>query len=300
MKIERFVCYPQTRDFHKLKNVIQQLAQHEEFGSNFQMSDASWNKLDDIITVLGVPYTATQNMQRNGYGLTDFYISWLRMNRSLTRHVNSQIQLAKHLMDELKRRESVLLDTPTILAAIYLDPRVKYKLDDTQKECAVLSLEKLYIRKSNSLTEDMAYQQSNDTLDELNADAAHECLGDANNNPTEMNVFLKPFRDCLAHYDSVLPGNIKSNVMVFWEANKGKFPLLYELACIIHAVQAGQCCVERNFSAFSYIYNCRRTKLLPNNISNIMMINLNKDVHEIWQKGEIDKIRKSRHTHTHT
>lgn len=289
----------QARDFKKLKDVIQQLVENDEFGSSFVIAGtaAFWDNLNEIVTVLEIPFIATQNMQRVGYGLTDFYIGWMRMNRSLPRHVDGRLKLAENLIAELKRREGVLLDTPTMLAAMYLDPRIKYKLDDTQKECAMLALEQLHIRVSNSSMENAVNQSSNDTLDELNASAAYAHSDNSNNNnnnrAAEMNVYLKPIRDCFVQYDCALPGNIKSSVMDFWKNNKHKFPILYELVCIVHAVQAGQCCVERNFSGFSYVYDCHRIKLLPKNIANIMMVKLNKDVYEIWQQNEIDKIRKS-------
>lgn len=284
----------QARDFRKLKDVIQRLAENDEFGSSFAIAGSGtfWDNLNEIVTVLEVPFIATQNMQRDGYGLADFYISWMRMHRSLSRHIDGRLKLAENLIAELHQREEKLLDTPTMLAAMYLDPRIKYKLNETQKECAMIALEMLHMRVSNSSTDNAANQSANDTLDELNAAAAAN-NNNNNNSTAETNVYLKSIRDSFVQYDCVLPVNIKSGVMDFWRKDKHKFPILYELACIVHAVQAGQCSVERNFSGFTHIYECRRTKLLPKNIANILMLKLNKDVHEIWQQKEIDKIRKS-------
>lgn len=72
------------------------------------------------MTVLEVPFIATQSMQRVGYGLADFDISWMRMNRSLSRHIDGRLRLAENLIAELHQHEEKLLDTPTMVAAMYI------------------------------------------------------------------------------------------------------------------------------------------------------------------------------------
>lgn len=280
-----------------LRPVIEQLALNDEFGAEFQVQSDFWEELDNILSALKAPYIATKNMQRVGYGLADFRVSWLRMEKNLTRNQTNGVggDLPQKLLEAMKRRESVLLATPIMLTAMYLDPRIKYKLSDTQKACAILSLEKLHCRLVDVEKDatNLNVFDNNDTLDELNAEALAECGGievNGNNNGTQLN----DFRTLITKYDCVQHTDMKANVMDFWKKHKKEFPLLYDLACVVHSVHAGQCCVEQNFSSFSYIRECHRIKLMPSNITNILLIRLNREVFEEWKQNEIDKIHNSK------
>lgn len=278
------------RDFYKLKDVIQQLQTHREFGGQFVVSNGFWENANKTINILQIPKATTKVMQNIGYGLADFYISWLRMKRSLTRITGDQSSLATDLLDALGERENLLLETPTMLSAMYLDPRIKGRLNSIQRECATISLEKLHIRLSRGDINQPNVAQ-NDSLDELNAEVFND-LDDGNNNQNSIssNMVLVPLREMFIKYHAVKPCDIKSQVFDFWRERKQDFPLLFDLACIIHAVHAGQCCVERNFSALQCVYDNRRCRLLPQRLSNILMIRLNKDVHEQWKNERIMSI----------
>lgn len=74
-----------------MKAVIIQLANCKDFGSKFETTEAFWSELDDIITVLQPGYDFTINMQKVGYGLSDFYIGWLRVKKNLERLVKGEL-----------------------------------------------------------------------------------------------------------------------------------------------------------------------------------------------------------------
>lgn len=272
------------------------MALNVEFGAEFQVQNDFWEQLDDILLALKAPYITTKNMQRVGYGLADFRVSWLRMERNLTRNQTNGFggELPRKLLEAMKRRESVLLATPIMLTAMYLDPRIKYKLSDTQKTCAILSLEKLYCRQVDIEKDETNVNvlDNDDTLDELNAEALAECGGiEVNGNN---NIHLNDLRILITKYDCIQHTDMKASVMDFWIKHKKEFPLLYDLACVVHSVHAGQCCVEQNFSSFSYIRECHRMRLMPANITNILLIRLNQELFEEWKQNKKDKIRNSK------
>lgn len=273
-----------------MKSTIEQLATNVEFGSEFRSSPDFWEKTNEIIQILEIPYITTKEMQRVGYGLTDFYISWLRMTRSLGRITNSatneNLNLAERLVEAMRDRESALLDTPTMLTAMFLDPRLKYRLNATQAELATMSIEKLYLRISNMENRGQVIIDRNDTLDELNAEALVDSANRTFPN-REPNIILRPLHESLAKFEAVKPINIKFNVFDFWRERKEEFPLLYKLATIVHSVQAGQCAVERDFSAFACARDSRRCKQRPKNLSNILMIRLNPEVYKEWKSSQI-------------
>lgn len=278
-----------------MKPVIEQLSTNTEFGTEFAVSHDFWTKISEAVDVLQIPYLATKQMQRNGYGLADFYISWLRMKRGLSRINNGELNLARQLDKALEERENLLLETPTMMLAMYLHPRVKNRLNNIQKECATIAAEKLHIRLTNVGNQSGANVSANDTLDELNAEVSGGYSNaDNNTNAAGSNITLGQFRESIIKYDAVRPTDIKSNVFGFWKERKQEFPMIYNLACVVHAVNAGQCEVERNFSAFSSVRDSRRCKLLPKNMSNILMIRLNQDVYNEWKSNQISKISHKR------
>lgn len=277
----------QLEGFVKLKPVIIELATNREFGHKFETDEDMWEKINEILVVLKPVYIATKDMQKVGYGLADFCISWLRINKNLER-VNAEgslLDLATKLTEALAARKAEVFDTPLMLAAIYLDPRIKHQLSATQKECATLCLKTILGRlqiKPNETANDL----QDNTLDELNAEFAMQLETDEE--PVEDLIVS------LATYDLVKRVDLKRNVMDFWREHKEKFPLLYSIACIIHAIPAGQCLEERNFSSFSYVKNSRRTSLKAENLQNILTIRLNKELFYEEKQKEINQILSQR------
>lgn len=76
-----------------MKSIIIQLANYKEFGPKFETTEAFWNEVDEIIDVLQSDYDFTINMQKIGYGLSDFYIGWLRVKKNLERFVIGEFNL---------------------------------------------------------------------------------------------------------------------------------------------------------------------------------------------------------------
>lgn len=226
-------------------------------------------------------------MQKVGYGLADFCISWLRIGKNLERmNVEETLtDLTSELSCKLDARKAQIFDTPSMLAAMYLDPRIKHKLQNPQKECAILFLKKLMSRQQNQFTNQTDVNETlNNTLDELNEEFA-TMEGSRGIGPDESQLMAS-----FAAYDHIQRVNIKDKVMDFWKTHKGEFPLIYSLACIIHAIPANQCLEERNFSSFSYIRSSRRTSLKPENVQNILTVRLNKELLYEQKQKDLDKI----------
>lgn len=275
--------------FVSLQNVITELSYDREFGNKFETSPDFWDKCKEILEVLKSFYIATKEMQRVGYGLADFYVSWLRIEKNLTRIMAEAtlLDLANELMKSLDTRRAELFNTPNMIAAIYLDPRTKYKLTSVQKECAILHLKKLYVRVFQLKNVEIEEQSNgNNTLDELNEEFTTQ-EGEAIPDEVDVSHLLM----ALTVYDAVKHVDYKLPVMEFWKRNKDEFSLIYPLACVVHAVPAGQCLEERNFSSFSYIRSARRTRLNEKNVKNILMIRLNKELFYEEKQHQIDAIK---------
>lgn len=193
--------------------------------------------------------------------------------------------LATEYLSALERHRAELLDTPYMLASIYLDPRVKSKLNTTQKECAILLLKKLFMRAKEIFeTPPESNQTPNNTLDELN-----EEFSDPNNDSVD--VLTGALMTAFTAYDAVKHVDLKCSVMDFWKNHKEEHDLIYPLACVIHSIPAGQCFEEQNFSSFGYIRNAKRTALKENNVTNILAVRLNKEIFYELKAKYLDEIR---------
>lgn len=114
------------RGFSKLKKVVSKLQTVPKFKADFETDDDFWKKLDEILNVLVHPYEITLKMQKVGYGLSDFYFSWQLMKMRLQKLVSqSELNVAENILKNIAEREKSLLETPTMLLACYLDPKLK-------------------------------------------------------------------------------------------------------------------------------------------------------------------------------
>lgn len=101
------------------------------------------------------------------------------------------------------------------------------------------------------------------------------------------------FLSSLTNFESERSYDIRVPVKQFWEENEQKYTIIHPLAQVIHSVGANQCITERSFSGFSYIRSARRMSMDPKNLSNLLMVRLNKDIFYEFRKQEIDDIMKS-------
>lgn len=92
-------------------------------------------------------------MQKVVYGLADMYIGWLRVKKSLDCIVKGAaiFNLAAKLIEKMDQRAPSLFETPLLLCAIYLDPRIMLALSDEQKANAAMDLVKIHFRKRRTL-----------------------------------------------------------------------------------------------------------------------------------------------------
>lgn len=72
--------------------------------------------------------------------------------------------------------------------------------------------------------------------------------------------------------------NSSINVLDFWKAKKYVYPELYKIAVVVLAIPCTQVSVERAFSALVLVLTKSRTRLSPENLTDILMVRLNADL----------------------
>lgn len=250
----------------------------------FIVTEDFWSHLDEIVCVLRSAYNVTVDMQRIGYSLSDFYISWIRITKNLSRIVNNEpvFNLASKLMEKMERRAPSLFKSPLMLCSIYLDPRIMFKLSDEQKVKAAMDLVTIFERNADDRKGE---QCADDTLDEIQEDYHAQNIGSYQSSSDLL------FQE-MSIYELEKPFAIKSTVMKFWNEHSEKYKLLSPLANLLHAVPSNQSCTERSFSSFSYIRSKHRMSMSAENLANVLMIRLNKDIFYSERQKQIEKILK--------
>lgn len=251
-----------------------------------------WTVFTDILAVLKLPYDLTIGIQNTAYTLSDFFGGWIEMVRKLEKMQDQQDdEFATSLLEHAKARQHALLNNSSMLAAVYLDPRYSFLLSSSDVTTAKIVLEKLRDRLRRVESQVSELPQPNTPEDSFEEDCVAKGLertfyGEnvdqtdsvAYDMQTDMTIWF-------ANYEKIVRIHRKNSILEFWESQSSNHKGLYELARIILAIPPSQTTVERAFSLLGYIYNCRRTRLLPQNLENIMMIILNRDlVEQIHQR----------------
>lgn len=110
--------------------------------------ESEWNDIKIVVQILKLPYQATIEMQKIKYTLSDFYATWLNLTMNLDK--KKEFQLAADIKTGMKKREKGLIDTPSVLSSVFLDPRYRIILTIEEKAKAINHLTALNRRLNSS------------------------------------------------------------------------------------------------------------------------------------------------------
>lgn len=89
------------------------------------------------------------------------------------------------------------------------------------------------------------------------------------------------------------PEQMSSNesIIDYWNSVKSGHKQLYELAKCIYAIPPTEVEIERDFSQLNFIYTQRRHNLSEKNLTEILLVHLNKDLFFIVKEEELLKLK---------
>lgn len=245
-----------------------------------------WEKIAEIVYTLEFPYLATKEIERRDFCYTDVYLWSRRVHLKLDEIIadDPRFNFAATLKQKLSERQMNLLETPIFIAALFLDPRFKNTLSNSQKDAAIETLKNLYVQIKQ--TPPAAPNPSLNRIDQL---LEAELFTNIQNQQSESHLRAE-LTMAISAYIPVQARSIKPDALNFWKENKNVHPKLYELAKIVFAIASSIAESERSFSGFAYIYNMKRMNLKPINVTNILMIRLNKDLFYQLRETKIREI----------
>lgn len=300
----------QLLDLLKCKEIMQQFITIED-NPVFEYLLNNWSKMDEILKVLKTFYDVTINLQKVDCTLSDFYGEWLVCELKLKILMNDgqlKTNLCNKFVWSMEKRAKDIIKHRGMLCAVFLDPRyrcnlstseialVKHLLEDAWLEMKKMKEAQTVIDLSDGdgivladgdgdLREDLleAYlQQSSSCLDATNSNDMPEVIAvDA-----DYSMSIAEFMISISNYEeNTRRIHHSESIRKFWETNKNVYPELYQVAMVYLAIPPTQSTVERSFSALSFVFNNRRTKLCEENLENIMLMKLNKElVFEIFDE----------------
>lgn len=246
-----------------------------------------------MLTVLQIPYDATVAMQTKAYTLSDFYGSWLTIVRRLKKLAGApgqNTEFAQSLLTKMEARESSLINTELMKCAVYLDKRYDITLTDEDTRIAENFLEEFFENLKKESPEENLDASDEDSFEQACVAAGHAKIRrvDSITNQEE-----KSFAEIIASYGKIDRQHRTTDILAFWQEQKYLHPEMHQLAAIIHAIPPTQCTVERSFSAMGYIFDCRRSRLSPKMLENILLINLNRDKADEINNRDLAKLELS-------
>lgn len=262
----------------------------EEAHTDFtDVDDHFWEQINEIVQTLEYPYLATKAMERRNFCYTDLYLWSLRISFKLDEIIGNgpMFDFAAVLKANLKEREKSLFKTPIMMAALYLDPRFKARLSAIETNTAIETLQKMYVEIKSKPTPSPA-----PSLNRIDRLIEAQMFANIQNQQAEASLRAE-LTMCMSNYNAAQVIDINETAIEFWKENKNMYPQLYLLSNIIFAIASSISETERTFSGFSYIYNNRRMNLNPKNVTNILIIRLNKDLFYEIKRKKLDAIRNS-------
>jgi hypothetical protein len=186
------------------------------------------------------------------------------------------VPLASTLLAELKKREISLFENDAFLAAIYMDPRYKTTLSQTDKARARMHVTKTWINIRNLKEKDIEIEdrEPDAVLSEDEVDLLIKERENCENADTNGDALASRISLILDDYDKWPRIAKKLNILEYWERQKIHSEL-FEISQVVLAVPVTQVSVERAFSGLKFVLSCQRGNISKENLEDVLLIRCN-------------------------
>lgn len=267
----------------------------------FKAALFKWDVIKEILEILDIPHEATLAVQKASFALSDFYGCWLKIQIKLKKvcsRTDSTTNLAQELLSAMNEREQQLLQHPTMVAAIFMDPRFHCDLTSDQKREAKMKLSILWKRVRQMYSSEENNGEPVDELEAYLAEKHQQSL--VREGEADMNLSDDGFKQLLNDYEKDLPRLHHSvSILDFW-AGRVKTSIVSPHFINIHQLQivaftvlgvpSTQVPCERTFSHVNFIYSDRRMLLGQEKLEQIMLLRTNSDLFEIVKDEELKRL----------
>lgn len=248
------------------------------------LTTTEWTKIEELVAALQPAKICSKRLQSEQLTVGDFLAAWLRCKIEVKK-LKSDIAVA--LYSAIVSRESTLLQSECIVAALFLDPRFSVYLSNEQRAKAIEHLSALYTKtdqiKGHSVGPNFDAADGNSSGEESSSEIGcsdpleqllqHKEKGTRGISPADPVTNIKELLRNFSKHPR-LPSD--TDILMFWETKKISHPELYQLATTVMAVPMTQVSVERSFSHLRFILDVLRSRLSEKEIKELLFVRLNK------------------------
>lgn len=231
-----------------------------------RISDEQWKVIAEVVEVLQPAYITTIRMQREKYVPSDFYADWVNLKLQLEKL--QEIRLAANIVVNMTRREKGLIDTPNIMASVYIDPRMRVLLTDDQIGIAKRHLSDVRKRLKIDVPQQPTVMD-NSAFSELSQLIKRRKMDCSTTNHIPDNDFFAVISN------STFIDDLGISPIDYWLHLETSNPEIHRIISTVNAAAPTQVSVERGFSALAFIMDPRRTRLGDKILNDILVLRLN-------------------------
>lgn len=255
----------------------------------FLLSESEWDGVHQLVYTLKPFDKYTKALQSERVTLSDFFGYWTMLRIKVAK-VNDN--LSANLLLRMNDYHEMLMENPSILGAVFLDPRYQRGLTNKQP-AAIQFLVNLYLRmqvvESDTVEQEIVEvdvvddMSEDDSLEDMNVflNACGSVHQNNNNNIVNNNVSNNKeqfISELLTKFIGIVPQDLKKSIWEIWETKQQSDPELYHLATAVFSIPPTQTTVERAFSSLPIILNSHRTRIGDTTFQNILLVRLNRDL----------------------
>lgn len=277
--------------WHSTFDMLERLKTLKDFcsevsGEALYCSHTFWDATDDLLSSLRPAKMCTKKLQEEQLTLSDFFHVWTKCYLD-TSHV--QTPLAQQICLFMKNRQQILMTNPTLLSALYLDPRFQVVLSSEEEALAVqhlnvtwrriLKIQAKYLNINQESEENVSLPSTslaadeNDEIELMLAQTEREKRHEQRVRYINTRADIVNTLQNFSNHARLPP---KEKILTFWKEKALLEPQLYLLSQVVFAVPATQVSVERLFSSLKFVLNDLRYNLNENIVDDVLVIRNNK------------------------
>ena len=254
------------------------------------ISLAMCSSLEDMRSVLEIPYSVTVNLQAESLTSEAFLKEWCALKRLLHKR---ETRLAQEIVTSMEKREEVLLRNKLFLAGVFVDSRYRVLLTPVEIENAKIGIHEITLKNYHC-----SISVSNSTSSCIESEKAPECVASRNQLSTsEEDKFERELdlieqrrsfsmrtnaNDVLNKMTQELNKNIEKIIEIGRLKEETAREVIKQLeeplsttAKILSAMPVTQVSVERLFSFMKFILSNQRLSMIQELLESILYLRAN-------------------------
>jgi hypothetical protein len=264
-------------DVHEFEEKLKEIGTNEE---RLKLSDEAWQFATEFAQLFTPVKEVMKEFQSANMAISDFYISWLRIEIRVSKVPDGQMQLKAKLLEALEQQKHKFFENDIFVAALVLDPRVYWSQNPKDFynpalcEKGIQHLEKVHQAIINrAQAENTTVQQVENELDE----EMNQILGGGKRR--KLNEII-PIRERINDFLTrpIFNSNRWINPIEYWSNKSIIEPEIHSVYQVVFGAAFSKDKTENDFSGFALVHKHLKTLLSDKTLQAIIICKNNLDL----------------------